>query len=544
MSYLRNFTINVRLWAILGLALGAILFLQIQNTVHQHQQLYAAKQESVRYVVDGVYSLIQYYHQREQQGMPRAEAQERALNAIRAIRYDDDEYFWINNSKADLIMHAANPSLDGRNMRDFQDPNGVYLFRAIVGTAQEHRSGGYVHYQWPKPGFDQPVDKISFVRLHQPWDWVLGSGVYTDDVEEAFKTILTRQIIGTLILIAIVAGAVIVTLKTISQPLLQLGDTMKNIAGGDANLTQRLPTNGRDELSYIAHHFNRFIEQLQGIINDVQQTTLRVTEHSEQIQNTSTATRRLTDDQRQQSEMAATGASEMSQTIQEVASHAQSASESANDADKNSRHGLKIMEETQQRIADLVTVIQSSQTVIQNLHSESDAIGSVLDVIRGIAEQTNLLALNAAIEAARAGEQGRGFAVVADEVRTLASRTQQSTAEIDNMITRLQQQAGNAVTAMEESVNNSRATSDMAEKAADAIRNISHAVATITDMNMNIASAVEQQSAVANEVTGNITHIADSSNTITDTMHEADQINKTLLQCSSELQQLVQRFRV
>lgn len=544
MNYLRNFTINVRLWAILGLALGAILFLQIQNTVHQYHQLYAAKQESVRHVVDGVYSLIQYYHQREQQGMPRAEAQERALNAIRAIRYDDDEYFWINNSNADLIMHAANPSLDGRNMRDFQDPNGVYLFRAIAGTAQEHRTGGYVHYQWPKPGFDQPVDKISFVKLYEPWDWVLGSGVYTDDAEADFKAILTRQIIGTLVLMALVAGAVAVTLQTIRQPLQQLGQAMKNIAGGDANLTQRLPTHGRDELSYISHHFNRFIEQLQGIINDVQQTTQQVTEHSENIQVASTTTRQLTDDQRQQSEMAATGASEMSQTIQEVASHAQSASESARDADKNSRHGLKIMEETQQRIADLVTVIQSSQSVIQNLHSESDAIGSVLDVIRGIAEQTNLLALNAAIEAARAGEQGRGFAVVADEVRTLASRTQQSTAEIDNMITRLQQQAGNAVTAMEESVNNSRATSDMAEKAADAIRNISQAVATITDMNMNIASAVEQQSAVANEVTGNITHIADSSNTITDTMHEADQINKTLLQCTNELQQLVQRFRV
>lgn len=544
MHYLRNFTINVRLWAILGLSLGAILFLQIQNTVNQHQQLYAAKQESVRHIVDGVHSLIRYHHQLEQQGMPRAEAQQQALSAIRAIRYDGEEYFWINNTNADLIMHAANPTLDGRNMRDFKDPNGVYLFRAIVGTAQKQRDGGYVHYQWPKAGFDQPVDKISFVKLYEPWDWVLGSGVYTDDVDDAFRQLLTRQIIGTVILILLLVAVVIITMKTISVPLKQLGDTMKNIAGGDANLTQRLPTSGHDELSYIAHHFNRFIEQLQSIMNDVQQTTQHVTEHSQRIQSASVKTRQLTDDQRQQSEMAATGANEMSQTIQEVAAHAQSASMSASDADNNSRSGLSIMEQTQQRMTELVAVIQSSQTVIQNLHSESDAIGSVLDVIRGIAEQTNLLALNAAIEAARAGEQGRGFAVVADEVRTLASRTQQSTAEIDNMITRLQQQAGHAVTAMEESVTHSRDTSEMAEKAAEAIRNISQAVATITDMNMNIASAVEQQSAVANEVTSNITHIADSSNTITDTMHEADQINKALLQCTAELQQLVLRFQV
>ncbi|MEL7401377.1 MAG: methyl-accepting chemotaxis protein, partial [Pseudomonadota bacterium] len=202
------------------------------------------------------------------------------------------------------------------------------------------------------------------------------------------------------------------------------------------------------------------------------------------------------------------------------------------------------MQRTQQQIHALADNMRSSRDVIQNLRNETDSIGSVLDVIRGIAEQTNLLALNAAIEAARAGEQGRGFAVVADEVRTLASRTQESTEEINTMITRLQEQAAQAVAAMEQSADSSETTADMSQQAADTIARISEAVSSITEMNLSIASAVEQQSAAANEINGNIVQVVESTGGINLAMQNAEQETTELAQTSNELSQLVNRFKV
>ncbi|ASP38375.1 chemotaxis protein [Bacterioplanes sanyensis] len=544
MKSLRQLSIVQRLWLMLAVTACAILALTAQMLSAEHRVLTDEKQASLQQLVDAAYSQVSYFHSLQRQGMSEADAQQQAKEAVRHLLYGKDDYFWINNSKPVVIMHATKPALEGKNVSQVQDPNGLYLFREIVKVAKASSAGGLVAYQWPKKGSEQPVDKLSYVRHFPAWDWIIGTGVYIDGVQQQFAHDMRQQLTFTCAILIVVTALLLLISRSIRLPLANLSAAMANVASGEADLTYRLPGCGRDEIASIIGSFNRFIERLQNVMTDVRDTTTRVSDCSQHISASSSDTRNLTEEQRLQTDQAATGATEMTQTIAGVAQHAEQAADAARNADEHARSGVAIVQNTKQRIAQLADTINQSQHVVEGLRSETESIGSVLSVIRGIAEQTNLLALNAAIEAARAGEQGRGFAVVADEVRTLASRTQSSTEEIDDMISRLQQQAATAVAAMEDNVTTSKATADMAEQAADSIHSITTAVSTISDMNINIASAVEQQRSVATEITRNLSTIADSSNHIADYMHQSEQSSGNLALESQRLRELLSRFKV
>ena len=248
--------------------------------------------------------------------------------------------------------------------------------------------------------------------------------------------------------------------------------------------------------------------------------------------------------QQSQIEQVATAMNEMTATATEVATNARSAADAAQNADGDVNSGMVIVEQTVTSINSLAAEVERANDVIRTLQSDSEEIGSVLDVIRGIAEQTNLLALNAAIEAARAGEQGRGFAVVADEVRTLASRTQQSTEEIQKMIERLQSGANDAVHVMEESHIQAKNSVDQAGKTGDALKKITLAVNTINQMNLEISNAAGQQTEVAREIDMNLNQINQASHESVSNAGEASQESENLNQLASHLQELMQQFKV
>lgn len=544
MKSLRQISIRTRLWLILGVAVAALIIVQAITLQNMHDSISTGKAISVKKQTETAYSLVQYYYQQAQNGLPESEAKAQALEALKNLRYDKQEYFWVNDSRPVMIMHPINAKLNNQPMGDVKDPNGLYLFREMVRTVKADPAGGFVHYYWPKPGAKEPVSKVSFVKHFTPWDWIIGTGVYTDDVQADFKATAMPVIIISAVLLTVLLIMVISIAASIRIPLQYFTRAMHNIAQGEGDLTRRLPVSGNDELTDIAHSFNTFVGQIHKVVTETKGTVLVLEELNQNIASICRHTSELSDDQLQQTDQAATGSNEMSQTIQEVAGNAERAADAARAADENARQGMRIMQSTQERIMVLAQDIQQSSAVIQNLRNETNAIGSVLDVIRGIAEQTNLLALNAAIEAARAGEQGRGFAVVADEVRTLASRTQQSTEEINQMISRLQEQAAGAVKSMEANAHNSEETAGSADQALHAIAGISDAVSTITEMNLSIASAVEEQSAAANEITGNIVRIAESSGQIVGNMQSTGQAVGELQSSTQTLVGLVQRFKV
>ncbi|NOZ36635.1 MAG: methyl-accepting chemotaxis protein [Gammaproteobacteria bacterium] len=331
--------------------------------------------------------------------------------------------------------------------------------------------------------------------------------------------------------------------KGISNPIKRTVDAMNDIAGGEGDLTMRLDESGRDEIAMLAMAFNKFSEKVRKTVAQVAGSTSRLTSAAEELDTITRETTAGVLQQQSETEQVATAMNEMTATVQEVARHASEAVNLAQSANQESVNGKNIVAETTSVINKLASEIERSATVINELESDSENIGSVLDVIKGIAEQTNLLALNAAIEAARAGDQGRGFAVVADEVRTLASRTQQSTEEIQNMIERLQRNSRQAVEVMQASRDCAGTSVDKANEASTSLMTITQAVTNISDMNVQIATAAEEQSSVAEEINRNISNINDVVQQTANGTGKISEASSELSQLSQDLQQLVSQFK-
>lgn len=363
---------------------------------------------------------------------------------------------------------------------------------------------------------------------------------YVDTIASARNTAI---IIG---VVALFAGLIIASFigRLIGAPLCSTVDAMNEIAEGGGDLTRRLDESGNNEISRLSRAFNQFAEKIRATVSQVSHSTTQLATASVEMSTITEETTRGTSQQQSETVQVVAAMNEMTATVQEVARHANNAADAANNADKASAEGKQVVINTMQAIQALSEEVHSAANVIGQLEKDSENIGSVLDVIKGIAEQTNLLALNAAIEAARAGEQGRGFAVVADEVRNLASKTQQSTQEIQKMIEKLQLGAQSAVRVMDASRDRADQSVAQADKANTSLEIIADSVSKIKDMNSHIATAAEQQSTVAEEINRNIVNI---SNVVEITAKGATQTasaSEDLSRLAVGLQQLVNQFKV
>ncbi len=312
----------------------------------------------------------------------------------------------------------------------------------------------------------------------------------------------------------------------------------------DEDLSRAIQVEAEDEVGAMGHAFNRMMQKFRHSLEAVAGATHQLSQVSDRVSNVADETLKVVVEQRTETDMVAQSMNEMSATVQEVARNAAQTAEASRGANDEAKSGAYVATEALGGIEVLIREIEHAGTVIQKVEQDSASIGMVLDVIKGIAEQTNLLALNAAIEAARAGEQGRGFAVVADEVRTLASRTQKSTEEIQDMIERLQGGVRDAVTAMEGARKRAQSGSDHVEKAAENLAMIAGEVGTINDMNTQIATASEEQSAVAEEINRNITNISHIADKTSEGAKQTSQISEELVRLAAELERLVSQFKL
>ncbi len=345
-----------------------------------------------------------------------------------------------------------------------------------------------------------------------------------------------------LIILSLVLGGLLP--KLYQSGIREIADTLKSIAEGKRATDTRLTKYSDNDASVISDNYNKIINQFSSAIKELKNTINELAFTASKMSDVTERTEKITFKQQQETDQVATAINEMSATVDEVSRNAGDASEAAQHADTAANSGLRIAHSTQADIKTLVDDIKQASTVIEDLAVESKKIGVVLDVIKGIAEQTNLLALNAAIEAARAGEQGRGFAVVADEVRTLATRTQESTKEIESMIGRLQSGVNSSVSVMQIALEKGKQGSEQVESTLASLQEIMSAVARINDMNAQIATAAEEQSNVANEINRNITTISDIAKGTAEDARESRQTSVSLAGIAQKLNGLLKTIDV
>ncbi len=364
-------------------------------------------------------------------------------------------------------------------------------------------------------------------------------------IDELLGQSLTRLVVQTVIIIVALILLVGFLMKGIViRPIEQINSALKDIAAGEGDLTQRLGASRQDELGALAQQFNLFVEKIQDLVQKVQESVLELNSANQETNQIAAETSEAVDQQRHETDQVAAAMNEFDATAHEVAKNAVEGASAADQAKSTGSEAQRVVQEAIQSINKLAQDIDSSSAVISDLEKEVANITSVLDVIRGIAEQTNLLALNAAIEAARAGEQGRGFAVVADEVRTLASKTQASTEEIQEMISRLQNGTSKAVAVMQSSKTSGDATVELASNANEALNGIAGAIDVISDMNTQIASAAEEQTAVTEEINRSLSRISELADRTSSQSSASKHASDRLTVLGQTLQSLVGKFKV
>ncbi|RUO32924.1 methyl-accepting chemotaxis protein [Aliidiomarina soli] len=331
--------------------------------------------------------------------------------------------------------------------------------------------------------------------------------------------------------------------RRLLRPLHALLERLTNIASGDADLTQQLDVSGEDEFAQVAAAFNRFIANLRSVVGELASTSQTLASQAQQSMHNAEQSQQALTRQHNQVDMVATAMNEMTTTVHEVAQNTQEASHSANAAISATDEGHDVVDATIRSIGNLANEVEQAAKVITALKEESVSISGILDAIRSIADQTNLLALNAAIEAARAGEAGRGFAVVADEVRTLAIRVSEATDEIHSMITKLQKSSDDAVAVMDRGQEQAAQSVSDAEQTGLALQRIREAIYQINDMNAQVAAASEEQSTVAEDINRNVVTISELAYETATQSNEVATASEQLNQLAETLQAIVRRFK-
>ncbi len=536
----KNTTIKTLMVATIGIvAVALFIYLSVVWTMSNDIVAKTAEQErlaeTMRIIADARFNVVKI-----QQALTDAAASgddggfSAAMDGLSAAQDKLDE------------MAAARPDLQGK-AEEFKQGIGEFHelgVRMANAYIKNGRNAGIAILRDPNEGFDVRAARLTgdMDTLLETLDKYLNTA--TKSLNKAEESSRLTVVGSSMAMFVFVAAAFLIVFYKVVPPLNKFLSSMRDINSGSGDLTRRLANDSKDEVGEIIEEFNVFVSKLQAIISDVVRSSTQLNNTSEEMLDAVGRAEKGVLQQQDETMHVAAAMNQMSATVQEIARNAASAAEAAEQADKETSQSKQVVVQTKQSINLLANEVEKATQAIHQLESDSDNIGTILDVIRDIADQTNLLALNAAIEAARAGEQGRGFAVVADEVRSLASRTQDSTQQIREMIEKLQGGAANAVAVMEGGSSQAQLSVQQATQAEESLHVVTKAVATINEMNMQIASAAEEQSAVSAEINRNIHNISQVSEETAQGVQRSTELSGSVTGESSQLLALMKKFRV
>ena len=477
-----------------------------------------------------------------------------AKNALRDLTFGQGGYFFIYDTQGVSIFHALlGDAIEGQNKIGLTDPNGKKIIVGLLEQAQ--KGGGSFIYDFQKPNTKGLVEKIGYAAMIPGTDWMIGTGEYMDDIEielanyQATMQKHMNEKATTLLIIAafwvvLTITCAVIAANTMVKPIHKMVQSLDDIAKGEGDLTKRLEVDSKDEIGQLGEAFNVFVSKLHGIIANVIDVTHDVKSASTDINEQTRLIESKLLNHNHETDLVVTAITEMSATSHEVAQNTTQVAESTQAATLEVAKAQECVDISMNEVSTLMGEINIAAEQVNSLSEQSKKINSVLSVIGGIAEQTNLLALNAAIEAARAGEYGRGFAVVADEVRSLASRTQVSTLEINEMLSELHNLVSSAVNAMQDSQQSCHRSVESSRAISDSLEGVTTSVTSINDMSTQIATAAMEQSSVTEEINRNVYAIQEIVNQLTESSKATSSVSDHLSGRGESLGRLVGQFKI
>jgi methyl-accepting chemotaxis protein len=527
--------------ALLGLLLN--IFISASNV---KRDLMEARQGQVRVIIEAAKQVAADYHAQVGAGaLTDSEARARAAATIRAMRYGGgdgkSEYLYVLARDGMMVMHPVRPEWNGQNHIDLKDGAGNFMVRDILKVAGS-AGLGFVDSFYPRPGSDVPVRKLQYVAAFEPWSWVIGTGIYVDDVDAEFRQRLIVELsIGAVLLLVIIGVAFLVgrsVLRQVGGEPAEAIMLMDRVAAGDLTVEMQNAHPGS-----LLHGLSKMLRSLREMVAEVATGAAELKGTSERIAHAS-------NEVAQASHRQADSTSSMAAAIEEMTVAINHISESARDTEANSSAAAALAESGEVKVTHATDEMQriagsaaGVSDTIRDLERRVGEISSIAGVIKEIAAQTNLLALNAAIEAARAGEQGRGFAVVADEVRGLAERTATATVQIEQMISSIQGETATAVNAMEHALPLVQNGVALAQEAAQSLRDIRQGAGSTLERIREVALATSEQSAASNAIAQQVESIAQMVEETSAAMQHTAVSASELEQIADQLKGLVGRFR-
>ncbi|WP_158529689.1 methyl-accepting chemotaxis protein [Parvibium lacunae] len=536
--------VRTQLTAILVVAVLGMIALQFSMLFAMRDRLLEDHKKMVRGAVDIAVSTASHFYKLEKEGkLDRAQAQEQAKQVLRHIRYAGTEYFYIYNQQGINLMHAIRPDFEGQDKNDMKDPKGRPIVKLLLDAAVPNSpQKGFSEIEFPRPGDPVPVPKLLYTALYADWGWVIGSGIYLDDIKRIFVEELIRAIFMTVLATLVVGGIAMFILKNLVNQIggepQEAQQVMQELAAGNLSVSVR------SEAPY------SILSTLGKTIGTLRETMTHIRQHAEQVASESQA---ILSDARTvaAATQSQTGASQhMASSIQELASSISQVSELALETESNSISAAHLAGEGEKIAADGATEMRKLADVARVATQRMDAlvvqtnkVEKIANVIKDIAAQTNLLALNAAIEAARAGEQGRGFAVVADEVRSLAERTAEATVQITKMIQQVQTESADAVQVVSQVMPQVDQAVKLVSDVADKLRLIRQGATSTVERTRSVAEATREQSNTSQNVSHQVEEMSQMIENTNQAMQRTSAAVSRLDTLAADLRQEVAHFK-
>lgn len=559
----------------------------INSNKHQmadyEKELMENYDQLIQFETEGTMSLLDYAYNQYQLGfLTEEEAKELGHALVKQVRYGDSGYFWIDHVDGTLIAHPEIPQNEGNNRMDIQDPNGTYLIRNIIEAATTGANDGFTEYMWEKPGVEGLVLKRAYSQLFEPWDYIVSTGNYIDDIEaklvakEAeFSAALQKQItLQILILIVLIIGYSIIAYifsARIAGNIQRIGGFVQEMANRNLSI-EPLDLKTKDEIGQLSRNVNQLAIDMHGIISKLRATAQSVYNQSYALSETSNQVRESSEQISVTMQNLATGSDSQAQYITDIAQTMQAFTETMRSSNQRGEeirkathnivdlttNGDKHMQASIEQMKKIDYVVAESLAKVENLDNQTREISVLVSVIKEIADQTNLLALNAAIEAARAGEQGKGFAVVADEVRQLAEQVSKSVSNITTIVSSIQHESSVVMEYLQEGYHEVSQGSTQILQTGESFNQINNSIGQMleslnvmseslqemTEKSEAIQRSIEEVAAITEETSAGIEETTASIQLTSTNMHDIAKNADALEEISEELNKIVNEFKV